>query len=148
MFMLNRESWSRKTLLTFQKKDKMSIVLFHFCFQQLYGIRLIKNFTFKFERVSVASGLWLSTLTGPTQISLALPLTQTCRESNSEYSFNFLLLINQQEVFLDLPVTLMGCSSLEESLQTLYISVEILEGRNQYRCGACDKLVDAIKVSC
>ena len=146
--MLNRESWSRKTLLTFQKKDKMSIVLFHFCFQQLYGIRLIKNFTFKFERVSVASGPVAIKMNWTNTNFTGLTPHADLRESNSEYSFNFLLLINQQEVFLDLPVTLMGCSSLEESLQTLYISVEILEGRNQYRCGACDKLVDAIKVSC
>ena len=53
-----------------------------------------------------------------------------------------------QEDYLDLPVTLMGCNSLEESLQMLYIALEVLEGRNQYRCGSCDKLVDAIKVSC
>ena len=52
-----------------------------------------------------------------------------------------------QEDFLDLQATVAGSSGLGESLQAAYLDTERLDGRNQYRCGSCNRLVDAEKVS-
>lgn len=51
----------------------------------------------------------------------------------------------REEDYLDLPLILSGCKDLEESLSMSYVAMEILEGRNQYKCGSCNKLVNAIK---
>lgn len=47
---------------------------------------------------------------------------------------------------MDLPVTVSGSVSLEQSLYDQYQDVEMLDGRNQYKCSNCNKLVDAKKV--
>ncbi|EDO26363.1 predicted protein [Nematostella vectensis] len=52
-----------------------------------------------------------------------------------------------QEDFLDLQMVVSGSGSLEQSLKFSYLDAEILSGSNQYRCGHCDKLVDAAKAS-
>lgn len=52
-----------------------------------------------------------------------------------------------QEDFLDLSLTVAGSSGAEQSLREAYQEVEMLDGRNQYKCSNCDKLVDAKKVS-
>ena len=57
----------------------------------------------------------------------------------------YLVSVSQEE-FLDLSVTVSGTSSLEDGLQNVYKDVEILDGKNQYKCGGCNKLVDAAKV--
>ncbi|XP_053373071.1 ubiquitin carboxyl-terminal hydrolase 40-like isoform X2 [Mercenaria mercenaria] len=51
----------------------------------------------------------------------------------------------REEDFLDIPVAVAGLNSLEESLHVAYREVEMLDGKNQYRCGGCKKLVDAEK---
>lgn len=43
-------------------------------------------------------------------------------------------------------MVLSGCKDLQESLSMSYAAMEILEGRNQYKCGSCNKLVNATKV--
>ncbi|KAJ7370212.1 peptidase C19, partial [Desmophyllum pertusum] len=53
----------------------------------------------------------------------------------------------REEDYLDLPLILAGCSGLEQSLSMSYVAMEILEGANQYKCGSCDKHVDAVKGS-
>lgn len=50
-----------------------------------------------------------------------------------------------KEDFQHIPVTVVGLSSLQESLQKQFIQTETLEGDNKYHCGACDQLVDAVK---
>ena len=39
-----------------------------------------------------------------------------------------------------------GYDGVEDSLKASYIEFEMMEGKNQYRCGKCNKLVDARKV--
>jgi ubiquitin carboxyl-terminal hydrolase 40 len=51
-----------------------------------------------------------------------------------------------QEEFLDVQVAVAGINSLEESLRVAYNDIEMLDGRNQYKCGGCKKFVDAEKV--
>ena len=51
-----------------------------------------------------------------------------------------------QEEFLDVQVAVAGISSLEQSLHVAYNDIEMLDGKNQYKCGGCKKLVDAEKV--
>uniref|UniRef100_A0A672VD15 Ubiquitin carboxyl-terminal hydrolase 40 n=1 Tax=Strigops habroptila TaxID=2489341 RepID=A0A672VD15_STRHB len=51
----------------------------------------------------------------------------------------------RQEDFLDLTVTVKGVSGLEEALWNTYVEEEHFENENLYRCGACDKLVEASK---
>ena len=51
-----------------------------------------------------------------------------------------------KEEFLDLPVALSGGGSLENRLKESFVDMELLEGRNQYRCEECKTLVDAKKV--
>ncbi|XP_052226207.1 ubiquitin carboxyl-terminal hydrolase 40-like isoform X2 [Dreissena polymorpha] len=51
----------------------------------------------------------------------------------------------RQEEFLDLPLTVAGSSSLEQSLFAAYKDVEVLNDRNQYKCSRCNGLVDAEK---
>ncbi|XP_074622517.1 ubiquitin carboxyl-terminal hydrolase 40-like isoform X2 [Acropora palmata] len=53
----------------------------------------------------------------------------------------------REEDFLDLPLILSGCSSLEQSLSMSYIVKESLEGTNQYKCSSCRRNVDAAKGS-
>ncbi|KAL5006933.1 hypothetical protein ScPMuIL_015739 [Solemya velum] len=51
----------------------------------------------------------------------------------------------REEDFLDLTVTIAGNSSLQDGLHSVFCDVEKMEGKNQYRCENCDKLVDATK---
>ena len=39
-----------------------------------------------------------------------------------------------------------GRSGLQEALSDCYVDVELMQGKNQYRCEACHKLVNAKKV--
>ncbi|XP_069111177.1 ubiquitin carboxyl-terminal hydrolase 40-like [Argopecten irradians] len=50
-----------------------------------------------------------------------------------------------EEDFLDLTVTVAGNVDLETGLYNAYCEMESMDGRNQYRCDNCDKLVDAKK---
>ena len=52
-----------------------------------------------------------------------------------------------QEEFLDIPLSVAGSVGVEDSLKAAYLEVEMMEGKNQYRCSKCDKLVDAKKVA-
>ena len=52
-----------------------------------------------------------------------------------------------KEEFLDIPVALAGCNMLEERLKESFITMETLDGSNQYHCDSCDQLVDAKRVS-
>jgi len=36
--------------------------------------------------------------------------------------------------------------TLQQALEEQYVHTELLEAANQYRCGACDQLVDATRV--
>jgi ubiquitin carboxyl-terminal hydrolase 40 len=49
----------------------------------------------------------------------------------------------REEEFLDIPIALSGCDSLEERLKENFITMETLDGNNQYHCDSCDQLVDA-----
>ncbi|XP_060593395.1 ubiquitin carboxyl-terminal hydrolase 40-like, partial [Ruditapes philippinarum] len=51
----------------------------------------------------------------------------------------------REEEFLDVQVAVAGINSLEESLRVAYNDIEMLDGRNQYKCGGCKKFVDAEK---
>ncbi|XP_062972109.1 ubiquitin carboxyl-terminal hydrolase 40 isoform X2 [Elgaria multicarinata webbii] len=51
----------------------------------------------------------------------------------------------RQEDFLDLTVAVKDVSGLEEALWNMYVEEEHFERENLYRCGACDKLVEATK---
>uniref|UniRef100_A0A8B9FNV8 Ubiquitin carboxyl-terminal hydrolase 40 n=1 Tax=Amazona collaria TaxID=241587 RepID=A0A8B9FNV8_9PSIT len=51
----------------------------------------------------------------------------------------------RQEDFLDLTVAVKGVAGLEEALWNAYVEEEHFESENLYRCGACDKLVEASK---
>ncbi|KAK3105338.1 hypothetical protein FSP39_022933 [Pinctada imbricata] len=51
----------------------------------------------------------------------------------------------REEDFLDLCVTVAGSESLESGLADSYCQMEVMNGQNQYRCGQCNKLVDARK---
>ncbi|NXN99487.1 UBP40 hydrolase, partial [Rhinopomastus cyanomelas] len=51
----------------------------------------------------------------------------------------------RQEDFLDLTVAVKGVSGLEEALWNMYVEEEYFEKENLYRCGSCDKLVEASK---
>ncbi|NWR95642.1 UBP40 hydrolase, partial [Furnarius figulus] len=51
----------------------------------------------------------------------------------------------RQEDFLDLTVAVKGVGGLEEALWNMYVEEEFFEKDNLYRCGACDKLVEASK---
>ncbi|XP_040980264.1 ubiquitin carboxyl-terminal hydrolase 40 isoform X4 [Aquila chrysaetos chrysaetos] len=51
----------------------------------------------------------------------------------------------RQEDFLDLTVAVKGVTGLEEALWNMYVEEEYFENENLYRCGACDKLVEASK---
>lgn len=53
----------------------------------------------------------------------------------------------REEDFLDIPVALTGRGDLESALKEMFCDVEVLEGSNQYRCGTCNCLVDAKRVS-
>ncbi|XP_053803605.1 ubiquitin carboxyl-terminal hydrolase 40 isoform X5 [Vidua chalybeata] len=52
----------------------------------------------------------------------------------------------RQEDFLDLTVAVKGVAGLEEALWNMYVEEEYFENDNLYRCGACDKLVEASKL--
>ena len=51
-----------------------------------------------------------------------------------------------QEDFLDLSVAIAAGAGLQDVLHGNYVEMESLSGNNQYRCEACQKLVDAKKV--
>ncbi|XP_038044893.1 ubiquitin carboxyl-terminal hydrolase 40-like [Patiria miniata] len=51
----------------------------------------------------------------------------------------------REEDFLDLTLAVAHYSGMEDSLKTCYVDVERMEGRNQYHCSSCNKLVDAVK---
>ncbi|NXO97359.1 UBP40 hydrolase, partial [Certhia brachydactyla] len=51
----------------------------------------------------------------------------------------------RQEDFLDLTVAVKGVAGLEEALWNMYVEEEYFENDNLYRCGTCDKLVEASK---
>ncbi|NWQ79496.1 UBP40 hydrolase, partial [Columbina picui] len=51
----------------------------------------------------------------------------------------------RQEDFLDLTVAVKGVAGLEEALWNMYVEEEYFENENLYRCGTCDKLVEASK---
>ncbi|XP_056008037.1 ubiquitin carboxyl-terminal hydrolase 40-like [Ostrea edulis] len=51
----------------------------------------------------------------------------------------------REEDFLDLSVAVSGANSLEAGLRSYYCETETMEGKNQYRCENCNKLVDAKK---
>ncbi|XP_064614511.1 ubiquitin carboxyl-terminal hydrolase 40-like [Liolophura sinensis] len=51
----------------------------------------------------------------------------------------------REEDFLDLTLTVTGHISVEHALSDYYCVSEKMEGRNQYRCEKCNKLVDAKK---
>ncbi|XP_035426066.1 ubiquitin carboxyl-terminal hydrolase 40 isoform X3 [Cygnus atratus] len=52
---------------------------------------------------------------------------------------------SNEEDFLDLTVAVKGVAGLEEALWNMYVEEECFENENLYRCGACDKLVEASK---
>ena len=47
---------------------------------------------------------------------------------------------------MDIPLSVAGSMGVEDSLKAAYQEYEMMEGKNQYRCSKCDKLVDAKKV--
>ncbi|KFP26876.1 Ubiquitin carboxyl-terminal hydrolase 40 [Colius striatus] len=51
----------------------------------------------------------------------------------------------RQEDFLDLTMTVKDVSGLEEALWNMYVEEEYFENENLYRCGGCNKLVEASK---
>ncbi|XP_022086009.1 LOW QUALITY PROTEIN: ubiquitin carboxyl-terminal hydrolase 40-like [Acanthaster planci] len=51
----------------------------------------------------------------------------------------------REEDFLDLTLAVAHYSGMEDTLKTCYVDVERMEGRNQYHCSSCNKLVDAVK---
>ncbi|XP_061179949.1 ubiquitin carboxyl-terminal hydrolase 40-like isoform X2 [Saccostrea echinata] len=51
----------------------------------------------------------------------------------------------REEDFLDLSISVSGTESLEAGLRSYYCETETMEGKNQYRCENCNKLVDAKK---
>lgn len=51
----------------------------------------------------------------------------------------------REEDFLDLTITVAGNSSLEDGLCASYLDMESLDGKNQYKCEQCNKLVNAKK---
>ncbi|XP_075386412.1 ubiquitin carboxyl-terminal hydrolase 40 isoform X2 [Tenrec ecaudatus] len=51
----------------------------------------------------------------------------------------------KQEDFLDLTVTVKNTSGLEDALWNMYVEEEVFDYDNLYRCGACDRLVEAVK---
>ncbi|XP_033761704.1 ubiquitin carboxyl-terminal hydrolase 40-like [Pecten maximus] len=51
----------------------------------------------------------------------------------------------REEDFLDLTVTVAGNTDLENGLYNAFCEMESMDGRNQYRCESCNKLVNAKK---
>ncbi|XP_071102445.1 ubiquitin carboxyl-terminal hydrolase 40-like isoform X2 [Haliotis cracherodii] len=51
----------------------------------------------------------------------------------------------RREDFLDLTLSVSGMDSLETALDCFYCNMEVMDGKNQYRCDRCQKLVDAKK---
>ncbi|XP_013405600.1 ubiquitin carboxyl-terminal hydrolase 40 isoform X3 [Lingula anatina] len=51
----------------------------------------------------------------------------------------------RQEDYLDLPVTVVDTGSLEEGLCNCFVEMETMDGKNQYRCEGCNRLVNARK---
>lgn len=56
-------------------------------------------------------------------------------------------LFPSQEDYLDLTVCVRGVCGLERALWDMFVEEEMFEGSNLYRCGQCDQLVTAAKVS-
>ncbi|XP_028924841.1 ubiquitin carboxyl-terminal hydrolase 40 isoform X1 [Ornithorhynchus anatinus] len=54
-------------------------------------------------------------------------------------------LSEKQEDFLDLTVAVKDVSGLEDALWNMYVEEEFFDCENLYHCGACDKLVKAVK---
>ena len=48
---------------------------------------------------------------------------------------------------MDLTITVSGVANLEDGLKAMYRDIEMLDGKNQYKCSGCQKLVDASKVT-
>ncbi|KAL3831809.1 hypothetical protein ACJMK2_023512 [Sinanodonta woodiana] len=61
----------------------------------------------------------------------------TCSECNK--------VSEKEEDFLDLTLAVAGHSGLEDGLKSCFTDVEVMDGKNQYRCGSCNKLVNATK---
>ncbi|XP_005097820.1 ubiquitin carboxyl-terminal hydrolase 40 [Aplysia californica] len=51
----------------------------------------------------------------------------------------------REEDFLDLTLAIAGLSGLESALNQCYRQVEVMDGRNQYRCETCGTYTDATK---
>ncbi|CAG5121235.1 unnamed protein product [Candidula unifasciata] len=51
----------------------------------------------------------------------------------------------REEDFLDLTLAVAGVSGLESALKQSYCDVEVMDGRNQYRCEICQTYTDATK---
>ncbi|BFY97379.1 hypothetical protein BsWGS_00419 [Bradybaena similaris] len=51
----------------------------------------------------------------------------------------------REEDFLDLTLAIAGMSGLEAALKQCYCDVEVMDGRNQYRCEICKTYTDATK---
>ena len=52
-----------------------------------------------------------------------------------------------QEDFLDLTVSVGGTNSLADGFRRMFCDIEMMEGKNQYYCEVCRKLVNAKKVN-
>ncbi|XP_071158638.1 ubiquitin carboxyl-terminal hydrolase 40-like [Mytilus edulis] len=51
----------------------------------------------------------------------------------------------REEDYLDLTLTVAGNNSLEEALYGSFVDMESMDGKNQYKCESCNKLVNAKK---
>ncbi|CAC5397449.1 USP40 [Mytilus coruscus] len=51
----------------------------------------------------------------------------------------------REEDYLDLTLTVTGNNSLEEALYGSFVDMESMDGKNQYKCESCNKLVNAKK---
>ncbi|XP_052095912.1 ubiquitin carboxyl-terminal hydrolase 40-like isoform X2 [Mytilus californianus] len=51
----------------------------------------------------------------------------------------------REEDYLDLTLTVAGNNSLEEALCGSFVDMESMDGKNQYKCESCNKLVNAKK---
>ncbi|KAK3588315.1 hypothetical protein CHS0354_004734 [Potamilus streckersoni] len=61
----------------------------------------------------------------------------TCSECNK--------VSEKEEDFLDLTLAVAGHCGLEDGLKSCFCDIEVMEGKNQYRCESCNKHVNATK---